>query len=41
MTTSGKIKGEVKLSEKVINITNSPTLDSTSSLQDSVNEKKS
>ncbi len=37
----GKIKGDVKVSEKVIKITDAPTLDSSSSLQDSVKEKKS
>ena len=37
----GKIKGDVKASEKVIKITNAPTLDPSSSLQDSVKEKKS
>ena len=37
----GKIKGDVKVSEKVIKITDAPTLDSPSSLQDSVKEKKS
>ncbi len=37
----GKIKGDVKASEKVIKITDAPTLDSSSSLQDSVKEKKS
>ena len=36
----GKIKGDVKVSEKVIKITDAPTLDSSSSLQD-VKEKKS
>ena len=37
----GKIKGDVKASEKVKKITDAPTLDSPSSLQDSVKEKKS
>ena len=37
----GEIKGDVKASEKVIKITDAPTLDSPSSLQDSVKEKKS
>ena len=37
----GKIKGDVKASEKVIKITDSPTLDSPIALQDSVKEKKS
>ena len=37
----GKIMGDVKVSEKVIKITDAPTLDSSSSLQDSVKEKKS
>ena len=37
----GKIKGDVKVSEKVKKITDAPTLDSPSSLQDSVKEKKS
>ena len=42
----GKIKGDVKASEKVIKITDAPTLDaptldSPTSLQDSVKEKKS
>ena len=36
----GKIKGDVKVSEKVKKITDAPTLDSPSSLQDSVKEKK-
>ena len=36
----GKIKGDVKVSEKVKKITDAPTLDSPSSLQD-VKEKKS
>ena len=43
----GKIKGDVKVSEKVVKITDTPkvdspaSLDSPSSLQDSVKEKKS
>ena len=37
----GKIKGDVKVSEKVKKITDAPTLNSPSSLQDSVKEKKS
>ena len=37
----GKIKGDVKASEKVIKITDSPTLDSPIALQDSAKEKKS
>ena len=37
----GKIKGDVKASEKVKKITDAPTFDSASSLQDSVKEKKS
>ena len=37
----GKIKGDVKVSEKVKKITDAPTLDSSSSLQDSIKEKKS
>ena len=37
----GKIKGDIKASEKVKKITDAPTLDSSSSLQDSVKEKKS
>ena len=37
----GKIKGDIKVSEKVIKMTDAPTLDSSSSLQDSVKEKKS
>ena len=37
----GKIKGDVKGSEKVKKITDAPTFDSASSLQDSVKEKKS
>ena len=37
----GKIKGDIKVSEKVIKITDAPTLDSSSSMQDSVKEKKS
>ena len=37
----GKIKGDIKVSEKVIKITDAPTLDSPSSLQDSVKEKRS
>ena len=37
----GKIKGDVKVAEKVIKITDAPTLDSPSSVQDSVKEKKS
>ena len=37
----GKIKGDIKVSEKVKKITDAPTLDSPSSLQDSVKEKKS
>ena len=37
----GKILGDVKASEKVKKITDAPTLDSPSSLQDSVKEKKS
>ena len=37
----GKIKGDVKVSEKVIKITDTPTSDSPSSLQDSVKEKRS
>ena len=37
----GKIKGDIKASEKVKKITDAPTLDSPSSLQDSVKEKKS
>ena len=37
----GKITGDIKTSEKVIKITDTPTLDSPSSLQDSVKEKKS
>ena len=36
----GKIKGDVKVSEKVIKITDAPALDS-SSVQDSVKENKS
>ena len=36
----GKIKGDVKVSEKVKKITDAPTLNSPSSLQDSVKEKK-
>ena len=36
----GKIIGDVKVSEKVKKITDAPTLDSPSSLQDSVKEKK-
>ena len=36
----GKIKGDVKDSEKVKKITDAPTFDSASSLQDSVKEKK-
>ena len=37
----GKIIGDVKVSDKVIKITDAPTLDSASSVQDSVKEKKS
>ena len=37
----GKIKGDIKASEKVKKITDAPTLDSSSSLQDSVKEKRS
>ena len=37
----GQISGDVKISEKVIKITDAPTLDSSSSLQDSVKEEKS
>ena len=37
----GKIKGDVKVSEKVKKITDAPTLNTSSSLQDSVKEKKS
>ena len=37
----GKIKGDIKASEKVKKITDAPTLDSPSSLQDSVKEKRS
>ena len=37
----GKIKGDVKVAEKVIKITDAPTLDSPTSIQDSVKEKKS
>ena len=37
----GKIIGDVKVSEKVVKITDAPTLDSSSALQDSVKEKKS
>ena len=37
----GKIKGDVKASEKVKKISDAPTFDSASSLQDSVKEKKS
>ena len=37
----GKIKGDVKASEKVKKITDAPTFDSASSLQDSLKEKKS
>ena len=37
----GKITGDIKTAEKVIKITDAPTLDSPSSLQDSVKEKKS
>jgi len=37
----GKIKGDVKNSEKIVKITDVPALDSPSSLQDSVKEKKS
>ncbi len=37
----GKIKGDVKSSEKVKKITDAPTFDSSSPLQDSVKEKKS
>ena len=37
----GKITGDIKTSEKVIKITDAPTLDSPSSLQDSIKEKKS
>ena len=37
----GKIIGDVKVSEKVTKITDAPTLDSSSLLQDSVKEKKS
>ncbi len=37
----GKIKGDIKASEKVTKITDALTLDSSSSLQDSVKEKKS
>ena len=36
----GKIKGDVKNSEKIVKITDTPALDSPSSLQDSVKEKK-
>ena len=37
----GKIIGDVKVLDKVIKITDAPTLDSPSSVQDSVKEKKS
>ena len=37
----GKIKGDIKASEKVKKITDAPTLNPSSSLQDSVKEKKS
>ena len=37
----GKIMGDIKVAEKVIKITDAPTSDSLSSLQDSVKEKKS
>ena len=37
----GKIIGDVKVSDKVIKITDAPTFDSPSSVQDSVKEKKS
>ena len=37
----GKIKGDVKASEKVKKITDAPTFDSASSLKDSVKEKRS
>ena len=37
----GKIIGDIKVSEKVIKITDAPTLDSSSSLQDPVKEEKS
>ena len=37
----GKINGDIKVAEKVIKITDAPTLDSSSSMQDSVKEKKS
>ena len=37
----GKIKGDVKNSEKIVKITDAPALVSQSSLQDSVKEKKS
>ncbi len=37
----GKIKGDVKASEKVKTITDAPTFDSASSLQDSTKVKKS
>ena len=37
----GKIKGDVKVSEKVIKIADAPTLNSPSSVQDSVKENKS
>ena len=37
----GKIKGDVKASEKVTKITDAPTLDAPIALQDSVKEKKS
>jgi cytoskeletal protein CcmA (bactofilin family) len=37
----GKIIGDVKVSDKVIKITDAPTLDSASSVQDSVKEEKS
>ena len=35
----GKIKGDIKVSEKIIKITDAPSLDSSSSLQDSAKEK--
>ena len=37
----GKIKGDIKASDKIKKITDAPTLDSPSSVQDSVKEKKS
>jgi len=37
----GKIKGDIKASDKVKKITEAPSLNATSSMQDSVKEKKS